>query len=110
MGRARADDAAAEEEKSEGWLRCYDELRMLPLKARVRAGRIIVDEPTDLPEGTEPYLVAADDDDLDADERAALHEAIDEGLRDAREGRHEDASVVMQRLRSRRASPVHEPR
>lgn len=86
------------------------ETRMQPLRARVRDGRIVVDEPTDLPEGTELYLVAADDDEMDPEERAALHAAIDEGLADAREGRHEDARVVMDRLRSRRGDPVHKPR
>jgi hypothetical protein len=79
-----------------------------PLRARVRNGRIVLDEPTTLPEGTEVDLVLADGgDDLDDQERAELEQAIEEGLADAREGRHEDASVVMARLRSRRANPVH---
>jgi hypothetical protein len=30
----------------------------MTLKARVKAGRIVVDEPTDLPEGTEVELLA----------------------------------------------------
>ena len=75
---------------------------MTAIKARVRNGRIFVDEPTDLPDG-EVYLVPVNDaDDLDDDERAALDLSITEGLADARQGRHEDAKAVMVELRSRR--------
>ena len=50
---------------------------MSMIRARVRDGRLIVDEPTDLPEGTELDL-AIDDagDSLDEAERAAHHAAI----------------------------------
>ena len=52
---------------------------MQALKAHVRGGRIVVDDPTDLPEGTELYLMPGDDGDgLDAEERAELHQAIQE--------------------------------
>ena len=49
------------------------------IKARVTAGRLVVDEPTDLPEGTQVELLALDPGDLldDAD-RAALHPALNE--------------------------------
>jgi hypothetical protein len=86
---------------------------MQPLKAHVRKGRLLLDEPTDLPEGQEVELVPVDDvlarggDYLDDEERAELEQAIEEGLADAREGRHEDAAVVMARLRTRRANPLH---
>jgi hypothetical protein len=83
-------------------------IAMQPLRTRVRHGRIVLDEPTDLPDGTELEVVLADGGDgLDDEERAELEQAIEEGLADAREGRHEDASVVMDRLRSRRAHTVH---
>lgn len=50
---------------------------MSTIRARVRDGRLIVDEPTDLPEGTELDLVIDDaGDDLDESERAALDAAI----------------------------------
>jgi hypothetical protein len=50
---------------------------MSPLRARVEKGRLVLDEPTTLPEGTVVDLVAADeDDDLTDDERQALHEAL----------------------------------
>jgi hypothetical protein len=76
---------------------------MQTLKARVRKGRLVLDEPTELPEGTELDLVVADEpDDLDAEERAALHASIDEGLADARAGRTVDAAVVLERLSTRK--------
>ena len=50
---------------------------MSTIRARVRNGRLIVDAPTDLPEGTELDLVIDDaGDSLDEAERAALHAAI----------------------------------
>jgi hypothetical protein len=74
---------------------------MHALKARVENGRIVLNEPTDLPEGTELYLVPADGgDDLD-DDRAALHEAIREGFEDAKAGRTIDADEWEAELRSR---------
>ncbi len=50
---------------------------MSSIRARVRNGRLIVDEPTSLPEGTELDLVVDDEGDhLDEAERAALNAAI----------------------------------
>jgi hypothetical protein len=47
------------------------------LKAHVRNGRLIMDEPTDIPEGSEIELVIADDEDnLDEKERERLHRAL----------------------------------
>ena len=75
---------------------------MHALKARVKNGRIVVDEPTDLPEGTMLDLVVADPgDDLDDDERAELHAALDEGLTELRAGGGVDSSEVIGRLRAR---------
>jgi hypothetical protein len=49
---------------------CYVSGVTEPLKAHVRNGRLVLDEPTDLPEGTEVELVVADSwDDLDDDDR-----------------------------------------
>jgi hypothetical protein len=72
------------------------------VKARVQNGRLVRDEPTELPEGTELDLVAAVDagDDLDDEERAALHASIDEGLRQADAGETVDADEVLARLRA----------
>ncbi len=51
---------------------------MRPLKAHVRNGRLVLDEPTELPEGTEVELVPVEGDELDEAERAELEEAIRE--------------------------------
>ena len=49
------------------------------VKAKVKNGRLVVDEATDLPEGTELYLVPAEtDDDMDDEDRAKLYRALDE--------------------------------
>jgi hypothetical protein len=61
---------------------------MNALKVRVENGRIKLDEPTDLPEGTELYLVPADSgDELDDEERAALHASIEEAERELDAGK-----------------------
>ena len=50
---------------------------MSTIRARVRNGRLIVDEPTSLPEGTELDLVVDDaGESLNEAERAALNTAI----------------------------------
>jgi hypothetical protein len=74
----------------------------MTLKARVKAGRLIVDEPTDLPEGTEVELLPLDPGDwLDDDDRAALHRALSDSDEDVKAGRIVDAEVILRRLRSR---------
>ena len=55
---------------------------MLAIKAHVRSGRIIVDEPTDLPEGAELDLVVVGNDDLDAEDEQALMASLDRALDD----------------------------
>ena len=75
---------------------------MQPLIARVRNGRLVLDEPTDLKEGTAVPLEIADDwDELDYEDREALHEAIREGFEDAKAGRTIDADQWAARLRAR---------
>jgi hypothetical protein len=74
----------------------------MTLKARVRSGRLIVDEPTDLPEGTEVELLPLDPGDwLDEEDRSALHQALRESDEDVKSGRLVDADVVLRELRSR---------
>ena len=52
---------------------------MRTFKAHVENGRIVVDDPTDLPDGTELYVLPLRErDELDDDERAALHAAIED--------------------------------
>ncbi len=81
---------------------------MQPLKAHVHNGRLVLDEPTDLPEGEVVHLqpveavVAVDEDELDDDERARLHQALDEGIAAARAGNHVDAEDFVNELLARR--------
>jgi hypothetical protein len=76
---------------------------MPALKAHVRSGHIVVDEPTDLPEGTEIRLVMPDDgDEFDDDEREALHRALARGSSDIVAGRVVDALDFLNTLDKRR--------
>ena len=71
----------------------------LTLKARVHDGRLILDEPVDLPEGTEVDLVPANDgDDLDDADRARLHAAITRSAEQFRSGRGIPADKVLELL------------
>lgn len=75
---------------------------MGPIRARVKNGKLIVEEPTLLPEGTVLDLVIDDEgDDLSDEERAALHAAIDRAWRSADEGRLFPADQVIRELRDR---------
>ena len=80
---------------------------MQPLKAHVHNGRLLLDEPTDLPEGEVVYLrpaeasIGDEDDVFDEAERRALHEALDEGLAAARAGDHGDAEEFVNELLAR---------
>ena len=77
-------------------------LILMTLKARVRAGRLVVDEPTDLPEGTEIELLPLDPGDwLDKTDKAALHQALRDSDADVAAGRLIDASQILDELRSR---------
>jgi hypothetical protein len=83
---------------------------MQPLKAIARGGKLIVEEPTDLPDGEVVELVPLDEvlaaggDSLDEDERERLHRSLDRGLEDVRAGRTFDARDVIAVLRSRSPS------
>ncbi len=70
------------------------------LKARVRNGRLTLDEPTTLPEGAEVHVIV-DSDELDAEERKELQAALDEGMSDLDAGRCEDAETVIAELLAR---------
>ena len=76
---------------------------MKTLRARVENGRLRLDEPTGLPEGTELDLALADvRDELGPEERKALHAALRRGWKSATEGRTLRASELMTKLRRRR--------
>lgn len=76
-------------------------LLSMTLKARVQKGRLVVDEPTDLPEGTEVELLPLDPGDWLSDEdRSALHRALVASDADVEAGRVVDATEVLRELRS----------
>lgn len=80
---------------------------MQPLRAHVRNGRLVLDEPTDLAEGQIVELVPIDEvlahrgDDLDDEERQRLHQSLERGLADVKAGRTVEAGTVIEKLRAR---------
>lgn len=70
-------------------------------KIQVKDGRLVLDEPTNLPEGAEVEVLVIDDE-LTADERAELHASLDRALDDADAGRGMDAWEFLDRYRARR--------
>jgi hypothetical protein len=78
------------------------------LKAHVRKGRLVLDEPTTRPEGDVVELVPLDDvlaaggDYLDDRERLALHEELEASIEEARAGQVVDADEVLSELRAKR--------
>jgi hypothetical protein len=71
---------------------------MQVIKATVRNGRIIVDEPTTLPDGHEVELCVLNDDGMSEGERHRLHASIARGIRDGRAGREVDFDTFMDQL------------
>ena len=81
---------------------------MSPLRAHVEKGRLVLDEPTTLPEGTVVDLVADDEgDDLTDDERGALHGALAASWESATAGRLQPASAILDKLRQPVSGPNH---
>jgi len=73
---------------------------MNKLRARVQKGRLVVDAPTTLPEGTVLDLVVDDEgDDLTDDERAALHAALERSAQEAKSGEARPATEAVRDLR-----------
>jgi hypothetical protein len=71
----------------------------MTLRARVRNGRLTLDEPTELPEGAELELVPMDDiDELAPEERARLHGFLAESIRRHVPGEGVPADVVLGRI------------
>lgn len=76
------------------------------MRAHVKDGRILLDEPTDWPEGKIVELVPVDEviatygDDLDDSARAALHRSVDKSIDDEEAGRVEDLSKIIAELRT----------
>jgi len=75
---------------------------MSSLRAHVRNGRLVLDVPTDLPEGSVLDLVPADSwDALSLDDRNALHRALARSAQDAAAGRLIDGDALLDRLGKR---------
>jgi len=83
---------------------------MHALKAHVQNGRLVLDEPTDLPEGEVVELVPVDEvladggDYLDDEERERLHQSIERGLEDVKAGRTVSARQMIDKLRAHAAN------
>ena len=75
---------------------------MQPLKAHVKNGRVVLDEPFELPENTELEIgslqVVDTGDNLDGEERKRLHQALDAAIESVRAGRTVDGNQVIRRL------------
>ena len=74
---------------------------MQSLKAHVHNGRLVLDEPTDLPEGSEVEIVLVDDD-FEPAERARLVQAIEDGADDFERGESMDGFDFIAQLKARR--------
>jgi hypothetical protein len=74
---------------------------MATLKAEVRKGRLILDVPSDLPDGTMVELQAADVDGLEPAERRDLVEALERSIAQAESGQHRSAQEFFDALRQR---------
>jgi len=81
---------------------------MQPLKAQVRNGRLVLDVPTDLPEGEVVELVKLNDvlayggDELDYEERAELDRELDASFDAEEAGQLIDLDDAIADLRSKR--------
>ena len=79
----------------------YTVTTMQALKAHVKNGRLVLDEPTDLPEGAEVTLAITDDeDDLSDEERAELRAELQASVAEMKAGKGIDAAVVLAELRA----------
>lgn len=61
---------------------------MSAIKAHYSDGKIVLDEPAEIAEGERLFVLARDDDgEMNDDERAAIHRALDEADEDIAAGR-----------------------
>jgi hypothetical protein len=73
---------------------------MTILRASVRNGHVVVDEPTDLPEGAKVELLVLDASaEMDGSERAELEASIGRGLSEADRGQLITVEDVLARLK-----------
>ena len=79
-------------------------MTMQPLRAHVKNGRLVLDEPTDLPEGEVIELVRADAaaDDRDEDDGDALDESLRVSIEQMNNGQLIDGDEALAKLRAGR--------
>jgi hypothetical protein len=76
---------------------------MRALKARVRGGRFVVEEPANLPEGTEVELTLAEaEDEFSPEERARLERELDAAQGEYERGEGMDGFDFLDQLRAGR--------
>jgi hypothetical protein len=75
---------------------------MRALKAQVRGGRFVVEEPANLPEGTEVEVYVPDGEEFSPDERARLVKELGESQDEYERGEHDDAFEFLARLQAAR--------
>lgn len=81
---------------------------MSSLKAQVQNGRLVLNEPTTLPDGEIVELVPLDEvlasggDYLDEEERQRLHQALRESIEQMKAGQTIDADEALAELRTNR--------
>lgn len=74
---------------------------MSTLRARVKGGQIVVEEKTDLPEGTQLTVVVVDaDDDMTPEERADLEAELERGRAAIGAGRGISGDELLARVRA----------
>jgi hypothetical protein len=74
------------------------------IKAVVRNGKLVIDEPVSLPEGMVLDLVIDDEgDNLDAEERALLYQEIEKSCEEYERGEGIPAEEVLKELRAKRS-------
>jgi len=77
-------------------------IAMRVLKAHVKDGQLVVDEPLDLPEGSEVRVALVGDDEVDEAERAELEAALVESEAEIDAGRGVAEEELWARLRALR--------
>jgi predicted DNA-binding antitoxin AbrB/MazE fold protein len=77
-------------------------IAMRVLKAHVKGGRLVLDEPVDLPEGSEVRVALVDDEDMDEAERAELEAAIEQSEAELDAGLGVSEDELWARLRALR--------
>ncbi len=77
-------------------------------KVQAKNGRLVLDEPTDLPDGAEVEVLLIDDE-LSVEERAELHASLDRASDDSEAGRGMDAWEFLDRYRAHRGYRFEAP-